>query len=59
MDKNTNTTQTTYKTSEVARELGLSAEWLRKGEERGFFPSARRNPYNAHRYHTRSDAPRG
>lgn len=38
MDKNTNITQTTYKTSEVARELGISAEWLRKGEERGFFP---------------------
>lgn len=58
MDKNTNITQTTYKTSEVARELGISAEWLRKGEERGFFPPARRNPHSGHRYYTRSDVER-
>ena len=44
--------------SEVARELGISAEWLRKGEERGFFPPARRNPTNGHRYYTREDIER-
>lgn len=58
MDKNTNITQTTYKTSEVARELGISAKWLRKGEERGFFPPARRNPYSGHRCYTRLDVER-
>lgn len=45
----------TYRISEVARELGISAEWLRKGEERGFFPTARRDPDNGHRYYTRRD----
>lgn len=45
----------TYRISEVARELGISAEWLRKGEERGFFPLARRDPHNGHRYYTRRD----
>jgi len=29
---------TTYRISEAARELGISAEWLRVGERRGFFP---------------------
>jgi hypothetical protein len=45
----------TYRISEVARELGISAMWLRKGEERGFFPPARRDPTNGHRYYTRKD----
>jgi DNA-binding transcriptional MerR regulator len=45
----------TYRISEVARKLGISAEWLRKGEERGFFPRARRGPTNGHRYYTRKD----
>jgi hypothetical protein len=30
--------RTTYRISEAARELGISAEWLRMGERRGFFP---------------------
>ena len=42
------TTQATYKTSEVARQLGVSAERLRKGEERGFFPPARRPKETTH-----------
>lgn len=50
--------RTAYKTSEAARELGISAEWLRKGEERGFFPPARRDPTNGHRYYTRKDLER-
>lgn len=58
MDEKTSNTQATYKTSEVARELGISAEWLRKGEERGFFPPARRDPESGHRYYTRSDVQR-
>jgi DNA-binding transcriptional MerR regulator len=45
----------TYRISEVARELGISVEWLRKGEERGFFPPARRDITNGHRYYTRKD----
>lgn len=45
----------TYRISEVARELGISVEWLRKGEERGFFPPARRDPINGHRYYTQKD----
>lgn len=55
MDEKTSITQVIYKTSEVACELGISAEWLRKGEERGFFPPARRDPESGHRYYTRSD----
>ena len=41
--------------SEVARELGISTVWLRRGEERGFFPPARRDPTNGYRYYTRKD----
>jgi DNA-binding transcriptional MerR regulator len=44
--------------SEAARELGISTVWLRKGEERGFFPPARRDPTNGHRYYTRKDVER-
>lgn len=42
-----------YTTSEVARELGISAMWLKKGEMRDYFPPARRDPSNGHRYCTR------
>lgn len=51
-------TRITYRTSEVARELGISVEWLRKGKERGFFPRARRDPKNGHRYYTHEDIER-
>lgn len=47
--------RTTYRISEAARGLGISTEWLRKGEERGFFPKARRDPRSGHRYYTRQD----
>jgi DNA-binding transcriptional MerR regulator len=45
----------TYGISEVACALGISTVWLRKGEQRGFFPPARRNPTNGHRYYTQED----
>jgi DNA-binding transcriptional MerR regulator len=41
----------TYRISEVARELGISVERLRKGEMRGFFPPALRDR-NGHRYYS-------
>lgn len=44
----------TYRISEAARQLGISAEWLRIGERRGFFPPARRDRNN-HRYYTPDD----
>lgn len=44
----------TYSISEAARELGLSAEWLRQGETRGSLPKARRDR-NGYRYYTRED----
>lgn len=46
--------QRKYGISVVAHEVGISAERLRKGEERGFFPPARRDP----RYYTSSDIER-
>ena len=46
-----------YRISEAARELGISAEWLRVGEKRGFFPLARRDR-NGHRYYTPEDMER-
>ncbi len=49
--------RTTYRISQVARELGISAEWLRAGERRGFFPPARRDR-NGHRYYTQEDVER-
>lgn len=58
MDKTKSTTQATYKTSEAARKLGVSAEWLRKGEERGFFLQALRDPQTGHRFYTRRDIER-
>lgn len=48
---------TTYRISEVARLLGISAEWLRAGERRGFFPPAHRDR-NGHRYFTQEDIER-
>jgi hypothetical protein len=49
--------RTTYRISEAARELGISIEWLRKGEVRGFFPPALRDR-NGHRYYTEEDMER-
>lgn len=49
--------RTTYRISEAARELGISAEWLRVEEKRGFFPTARRDR-NGHRYYTPEDMKR-
>jgi hypothetical protein len=49
--------RTTYRISEAARELGISAEWLRVGEKRGFFPPALHDQ-NGHRYYTEEDLER-
>ena len=46
-----------YGISEAAREVGLSAEWLRQGEKRGSFPPAKR-VRNGHRYYTSEDIER-
>lgn len=43
-----------YGISEAARELGLSADWLRQGERRGTLPPARRDR-NGYRYYTSED----
>jgi DNA-binding transcriptional MerR regulator len=43
--------------SEAARELGLSAEWLRQGEKRGSLPRARRDR-NGYRYYNPEDIER-
>jgi len=37
--------------SEAARELGISIEWIKAGEKRGFFPPALRDR-KGHRYFT-------
>jgi DNA-binding transcriptional MerR regulator len=57
MDEDTSTTHR-IKTSEAARELGISAEWLRKGEMRGFFSPVRRDLRSGHRYYTSPDIER-
>jgi DNA-binding transcriptional MerR regulator len=49
--------QPIYRISEAARELSLSAEWLREGEKRGALPLARRDR-NGYRYYTRADIER-
>jgi DNA-binding transcriptional MerR regulator len=49
--------RTTHRISEAARELGISIEWLRAGETRGFFPPALRDR-NGHRYYTEEDIER-
>jgi len=46
-----------YSISQAARELGLSAEWLRQGEKRGALPLARRDR-NGYRYYTPDDIER-
>ena len=46
-----------YNVSEAARELGLSAGWLREGEKRGALPPARRDRHG-HRYYTLQDIER-
>ncbi len=46
-----------YSISQAARELGLSAEWLRKGERRGSLPVAKRDR-NGRRFYTREDIER-
>jgi DNA-binding transcriptional MerR regulator len=51
------TKQPIYSISEAARELGLSAEWLREGEKRGSLPLARRDR-NGYRFYTEDDIER-
>ena len=51
------TQQPIYRISEAARELSLSAEWLREGEKRGVLPLARRDR-NGYRYYTQADIER-
>jgi DNA-binding transcriptional MerR regulator len=51
------TLQRIYTISEAARELGLSAEWLRQGEKRGSLPRAKRDR-NGYRYYTLEDIER-
>jgi DNA-binding transcriptional MerR regulator len=46
--------QRIFSISEAARELGLSAEWLRTGEKRGALPQAKRDR-NGYRYYTPED----
>lgn len=46
-----------YSVSEAARELSLSAEWLREGERRGSLPKAKRDR-NGYRIYTESDLER-
>jgi putative resolvase len=46
-----------YSISEAARELGLSAEWLRQGEKRGSLPPANRDR-RGYRYYTSEDIER-
>ena len=48
---------TTYKISEAARQLGISIEWLRVGERRGYFQPAPRDR-KGHRYYTEEDIER-
>ena len=49
--------RTTYRIFEAARELGISAEWLRVGEKRAYFPPALRDR-NGYRYYTEEDIER-
>ena len=50
-------TRRTYKISEAAEELSVSAGWLRFGERLGALPLARRTP-GGHRYYTVEDIAR-
>lgn len=45
---------TLLRPSEVARELGISAEWLREAERRGLLPLARRD-INGWRFYSPED----
>jgi DNA-binding transcriptional MerR regulator len=47
----------TYRISEAAEELSVSAGWLRFGERLGALPLARRSP-GGHRYYTVEDIAR-
>ena len=49
--------RTTYRISEAARELGISAEWLSVGEKRSYFPLALCDR-SGHRYYTQDDIER-
>ncbi len=49
--------QPIYSISEAARELSLSAKWLREGEKRGSLPKAKRDR-NGYRYYTERDIER-
>ena len=51
------TRQPIYSFSQAARELSLSAEWLREDEKRGALPLARRDR-NGYRYYTKADIER-
>jgi MerR family transcriptional regulator, Zn(II)-responsive regulator of zntA len=51
------TTVKLYSISEAARELELSAEWLRQGEKRGSLPQAKRDR-NGYRIYTEGDIER-
>jgi DNA-binding transcriptional MerR regulator len=46
-----------YSISEAARELGLSAEWLRQAEKRKSLPAAKRDR-RGYRYYTPEDIER-
>jgi len=46
-----------YSVSQAARELGLSADWLREGERRGSLPTAQRDR-NGHRIYSEQDLER-
>ena len=50
-------TKRVYSISEAARELELSAEWLRQGEKRGSLPPARRDR-NGYRVYAPEDIER-
>ena len=50
-------TRRTYRISEAAEELSVSAGWLRFGERLGALPLARRSP-GGHRYYTVEDIAR-
>ena len=47
----------TYSVSEAARELSLSADWLRQAERRGSLPPARRDR-RGYRFYTPEDLER-
>ncbi len=51
------TKQSIYSISQAARELELSAEWLREGEKRGSLPKAKRDR-NGYRIYSESDLER-